>query len=416
MLVWTQTDGPATASQLHFPAASYLQPMARLTENMNLQQALLKRIEGSQVEISEGSRVQEMVMGQGGRWVGLRLGDEDTPRWIRGSVVVGADGFQSPVRKFAEIDSFGHAYPTHAIVATLNHEPHAAHTAFQRFLPNGPIAFLPLDEQHTTLVWSTKPELAAAFKKLGPEALRHLVNLAFAADEASLGRIEEMVLTGELAASARTTDLLAAESRHVLRSLRPEDIKQLPPLVDGVEARSIASFPLKLSHAESYIGQRAVLVGDAAHTVHPLAGQGLNMGLADVRALCRVWEGVALSGGDLGSYTAMLPYATERYPANHALLSATDKMHYLFGTRLPVISWARSLGMDVLNELGPVKSMLMSRAGADPKQGNGPGAAERAADGLEGWRQTKALASMALAGGRELVKNGARGLLERIAK
>jgi ubiquinone biosynthesis monooxygenase Coq6 len=85
-----------------------------------------------------------------------------------------------------------------------------------------------------------------------------------------------------------------------IRSLATEDLSSFPPVVKSIDSRSIASFPLKLTHAESYIGNRTALVGDAAHTIHPLAGQGLNMGLGDVRVLADVWEETVCKGGDLG--------------------------------------------------------------------------------------------------------------------
>jgi hypothetical protein len=134
-----------------------------------------------------------------------------------------------------------------------------------------------------------------------------------------------------------------------------------------------------------------------------------------------LWEGFGILTVDcvsicLGAYTAMLPYARERYPANHLLLSTTDKLHHVFGTRIPVINWARSIGMDVINELSPVKKALMERAGAQS------GAAlaskswyETGADAMDGWKTVKGLASIAKSGAGQLIRNGARQLLEKTA-
>lgn len=365
-------------------------------------------------------------MGEGERWVGLHLGEGETAHWVRGSVVVGADGPNSPVRKFSEIESFGHAYPTHGVVCTMHHPATTAtrmrnNTAFQRFLPTGPLAFLPLSPEYSTMVWSTRPALAAAYTALGPTTLRYLVNLGFyAPDESTINRINEMILAGQLPPGGETEELLKAELDYVLTHTPASELKQLPPLIDRIQGNSIASFPLKLSHAESYIGKRTVLVGDAAHTVHPLAGQGLNMGLADVRSLTRVWENAAERGGDFGSSTALLPYATERYPANHLLLSTTDKLHHIFGTRIPVVNWARSVGLDVINELGPLKQALMGQVGADVDRkksgGVGGGLYESAANGLEAWQSAKMVGRLAVDSGKALVKNGARQLLERLSR
>ena len=404
--IWSNPT-PGSTPSIHFPPLGY--PMARMTENTNLQRALLKRIseigEGI-VEIREGSRVGEMRLGEGERWVGLQIGE----KWVRGSVVVrrdesfrdrghtdswyqvGADGFNSPVRKFSAIESYGHAYPTHAVVATLEHPPNPIYpnnTAFQRFLPTGPIAFLPLSPTASTMVWSTHPTHATAYKRLSPEALVHMVNAGYTMQEAPLTALVDKVLAAEAAGSPLGADSIKSLVHSINisgGSLTSEDVI-LPPTVHSIPPKSIASFPLRLSHADEYLGNRTVLVGDAAHTTHPLAGQGLNMGLADVRVLANVWEDVKRKGGDIGAKTDCAEYPKQRYPANQLLLTATDTLHHVFASRSGPINWARGVGLDVINELGPLKKALMESAGALPPQGNhaASGWASSAASGLEGW-------------------------------
>jgi ubiquinone biosynthesis monooxygenase Coq6 len=365
--------------------------MAFMTENTNLQSALLRRIEEvgkGRVEIREmeRGRVGEMILGEGERWVGLKVGEE----WVKGSVVVsslvyhwlfyifmsqvGADGPNSPVRKFAQIDTYGHSYPTHAVVATMHHlaNPLSPNdTAYQRFLPTGPLAFLPLSETASTLVWSTSPALAAAYKKLGSDALVVMVNAGYTLPESALAEINAIILSSPTPPSAAD-----------LKSLVAPYLPQIPmdtPLsttITAIPSASIASFPLRLSHADVYHSPstpRVVLIGDAAHTIHPLAGQGLNMGLADVRALSDVWEETKQRGGDLGSYTSLLGYSRARYAANHVLLSMTDKLHHIFGARGGVVDWVRGWGLEVINELGPIKKALMQNAGAKVGEGGGWG-------------------------------------------
>lgn len=298
--VWTSSTA-SSSSQIHFPQPTGSRdPMARMTENTNLQRALLRKIEHTgrdRIVIAEQSKVTDMRMDAGARSVALRCGAD---RWVRGGVVVGADGYHSPVRAFSGIESFGHAYDTHAVVATLRHTAIDNRTAFQRFLPAGPIAFLPLARDATTMVWSTTPALASAYKALGAERLTMMVNLGFFMDEAGLERVNAHVLAAQERGTTVDAETLAAEWNDVLMRVTAEQAKSLPPPIASVAPTSIASFPLKMSHAESYIGERTVLVGDAAHTVHPLAGQGLNMGLADVKVLGEVWESVRQQGGDLG--------------------------------------------------------------------------------------------------------------------
>ena len=131
-------------------------------------------------------------------------------------------------------------------------------------------------------------------------------------------------------------------------------------------------------------GLGTVLVGDAAHSTHPLAGQGLNMGLQDVRALCEALQDASLHGMDIGTHQALQPYERARYLPNQLMLSVTDHLHWLFATRpaspythpmhplqrslreqaLRALVWARSTGLDVVNELGPLKRLLTAGAGS----------------------------------------------------
>jgi ubiquinone biosynthesis monooxygenase Coq6 len=126
------------------------------------------------------------------------------------------------------------------------------------------------------------------------------VNLGFFMDEPGLEAVNAQVLASHTSGTPIDARILEEKWDQVLTHLTADRARSLPPPVASVAPASIASFPLKLSHAESYIGDRTVLVGDAAHTIHPLAGQGLNMGLADVKVLGEVWENVRRQGGDLG--------------------------------------------------------------------------------------------------------------------
>lgn len=198
---------------------------------------------------------------------------------------------------------------------------------------------------------------------------------------------------------AQLQELLVAHSRATYDPANPAP--PLPPAVVSVQPSSVASFPLRLSHTSSYLGLptppppsaeavpadavaiaqdlRTVLVGDAAHTVHPLAGQGLNLGLADSRALSTLLSRLATQGADLGAFLSLKPYPKERYVANHAVLSACDHLASLYGRTDPVSVWARSTGVEVLNELGPIKEMIMRRAGSAKGSGPTPPAGERGA-------------------------------------
>jgi ubiquinone biosynthesis monooxygenase Coq6 len=236
------------------------------------------------------------------------------------------------------------------------------HTAFQRFLPTGPLAFLPLGEENSTMVWSTTPPLAAALKRLNPAALTVTINAGFTLPERELGMLNDALLD----ADARGAPLSADAINGILASL-PElapTEAAVPPTVTGVQPASVASFPLRLSHADTYTAHRIALVGDAAHTTHPLAGQGLNAGLADARVLASTLDKARAVGSDLGGITALAPYPRERYLPNHVMLAAVDKLNLVFGARNPLINWARGTGLEVINELGPLKAFFMANAGS----------------------------------------------------
>ncbi|KAF8757688.1 Ubiquinone biosynthesis monooxygenase COQ6, mitochondrial [Rhizoctonia solani] len=361
-----------------------------------MQQGLLRKLESvPNVKLLDTTKVEGIQSGSGD-YNSWPVVNTSTGKSLRSRLLIGADGFNSPVRKFAGIESSGWAYDTHAVVATLFHshrEKYAtlAHleqpnsTAFQRFLTTGPIACLPLSPTASSLVWSTTPAIASALKASSPATLAIFVNAAFRLPNSALQNLYSVLLAShqketplspevaraevqqaEIAHSIKPHDARAsADIDSLTKGVLPEGSNLLPPLVIGIQDKSVAGFPLKYSHAETYIGTgqgaRTVLVGDAAHTVHPLAGQGLNM----------------------GSYTALLPYMRARYMHNQSLLLATDSLHKLYGTTAPPIVWARSTGLEIINELSTIKGALMGVAGASP--GNASTSWwHAAASGLEG--------------------------------
>ena len=233
------------------------------------------------------------------------------------------------MRSFAGISSFGWSYDTQAIVATLEHDPRGAFegpntTAYQRFLPTGPIAFLPFSPTASSLVWSTKPHIAKALLACDAAVLTAMINAAFRLPFISLKYLYDRVLEAHESGTPITVaqiqqEIEFREKSHQIDPLssysslaQPSspvgvsslDAEAIPPFVTGLQHGTAASFPLRFNHAEAYVGEgegaRTVLVGDAAHTIHPLAGQGLNLGLGDVESLTRCLEQAVLHGGDIG--------------------------------------------------------------------------------------------------------------------
>ncbi|KAL5537174.1 COQ6 [Sanghuangporus sanghuang] len=364
--------------------------MTTMTENLNLQRALIRTLDNtSGVNIVDNTKVSSIVKDtENGGWPIVHTSSGGT---FRARLLVGADGPNSPVRKFAGIESYGWAYDTRAIVATLYHAPRVEGlqnpntTAYQRFLPTGPIAFLPLSSTASSFVWSTKPAIAAALTNVDGQILAHMINAAFRLPEVSLRHLYRIImeeqenLTPEMILEeirwrerSHSIDQYSAYSSYATEALGvpADDADLVPPVVKSVQEGTVASFPLRLSHADSYIGEdgrgaRTALLGDAAHTTHPLAGQGLNMGLGDAQALADAINDAVLVGGDIGSRTALLPYTRSRYFENHKLLSVVDKLHKLYGSTLPPVVWARSVGLEVVNELDVLKAAIMISAGSN---------------------------------------------------
>lgn len=431
--------------------------MARMTENLNLQRALLRKLSDTpSVQVIQRVKVES-----------IEREADDTNHWplvhlsngvvLRARLLIGADGFNSPVRSFAGISSYGWSYDTQAVVATLNHAPRGPfqalnNTAYQRFLPTGPIAFLPLSPGISSLVWSTKPYIAAALSKSSPGVLEQLVNAAFRLPEPSLQYIYRRLLEGptsseeikEEVAFRERSDGISSHSAYASATsliseggIPPDDADALPPLVTSIQPGTTASFPIRYNHAESYLGEgagsRTALVGDAAHTVHPLAGQGLNLGLGDVDVLSRCIAQALIQGSDIGetlpsakkvpliiispgSYTALMPYARERYFENHKVMSAIDKLHKVYSSTSQPVVWARSVGLEVINELDSVKAALMINAGAGSRLQNASGwdLLAKSAESLAGLASTSKMIGAAVSVGiQELAKNTSQRILGR---
>ncbi|THU97746.1 ubiquinone biosynthesis hydrox [Dendrothele bispora CBS 962.96] len=455
MQVW---DGISDA-RIEFSAAEMSlsnpgQGMARLTEVLNLQRALLRHLElMPHVEVIDKTKVMGISPESvDGGWPLVQL---ENGRVLRSRLLVGADGLNSPVRSFAKIPTYGWAYDTHAIVATMFHSAKNPYhgpntTAFQRFLPTGPIAFLPLSSTASSLVWSTKPDLAAALKNVEPSVLARMINAAFRLPEVSMRYLHDRIREAHQAGTPITdaeikSEIQWREQSHSIGSnsayssapfdmseellgIPPDGSELLPSLVTSIQPGTVASFPLRYNHTETYIGEgegsRTVLVGDAAHTIHPLAGQGLNLGLGDVECLARVIQSAVLRGGDIGSYTSLLPYSRERYLENHKIMSACDKLHKLYSMSFgPVVS-ARSVGLEVLNEFDSIKAAFMMTAGSSPRVQRENGslggdlrstAFNVAAKGVEGLTATAGVVQAMRGGLAGLAVNGLHSLLTAIS-
>ncbi|KAH0608898.1 uncharacterized protein H6S33_001126 [Morchella sextelata] len=354
MQVWDGISG----SRIQFnwnPSAS--ETIAYMTENTNLVHGLLSRLsELGGVEVIDKTRVENISFGEDNGELDLRTWptvEITGGRKLTARLLVGADGANSPVRTFAGIESRGWDYDRHGVVATVKLAEGSSlgmeKTAYQRFLPSGPVALLPLPGDFATLVWSTTPQNAAKLKTLAPADMAAMVNAAFRLSHVDIDFIKDL-------------DSGIAGEVQWRESVTQFDYTRVPGRVVGIQDKSVASFPLKLRHADTYIGERVALIGDAAHTVHPLAGQGLNQGIGDVQSLIKTVETAVQNGQDIGSVLSLEPYYSEQYFKNHLMLGVVDKLHKLYGTTSAPIVALRSFGLSAVDAMTGLKSLIMKQA------------------------------------------------------
>lgn len=309
MRIWDSADPPHGSRTLVFDAAEIGEPdLGHIVDNRSVAAALLA------VALRRGVtllRTPIDAIALSPERASVSLGS----RTLAVSLVVAADGARSRLREWAGIGIDAHAYGERAIVARLQPaRPHGAE-ARQRFLAGGPLALLPLSEGAVSLVW-TVPD-----------------------DEARLLEALEDGPFGE-----RVTEASAA----VLGDLVPLGPRQ--------------SFELRRDHAATYSVARLALAGDAAHTVHPLAGQGANLGLLDAAVLVEELLLARGRGEDIGDPGVLGRYGRARRADNLMAAAALHGIHELYASRNPALSWLRRGGVALVNRAGPLKARLMREA------------------------------------------------------
>ena len=310
MHVW-EGDHPYGAASLDFDSADVGEPdLGHIVEDGLLRGRLLDLVEAlPNAEVSTGAAIEAVAATERSVTVTFANGAS-----AAGAVLVAADGTESTVRNLLGMAVAGRAYEQTALVANVRSSEDHGSTAWQRFLPGGPLAFLPLCDGSSSIVWSLPSERAAELR---------------------------------VATSADFIAALQAASGGVLGELS----------VDGPRA----AFALQALHAWRYTQPRIALLGDSAHTVHPLAGQGMNLGLLDAASFAAVFEEAVLRGEDPGDLRVLRRYERERKGDNLQMLAALDGLQRLFA--LP--GWAAALrgtGMGIVDRSGPIKRALMIRA------------------------------------------------------
>ncbi len=304
MRVWDA----AGAGKIHFDAAELGQPwLGHIIEARVIVKALYEALADlSSVQLFCPKAVKTFRLVADKQTIELDDGTQ-----LVGKLLVGADGMDSRVRDYAQIHARVSSYGQKALVAVVETEkPHQA-TAWQRFLPTGPLAFLPLRDGRCSIVWSATSQVADGLMGLDEQQFCEQLTDAFG------HRLGAVRLSGE----------------RVL-------------------------FPLNRQHASHYVKPGIALVGDAAHVIHPLAGQGVNLGLSDVQELTAVIGYAIKQARNPGDYAVLRRYERARKGDNLAMLSAMDGFKRLFGSAVPPVKWARNVGLNLVDAAKPIKNSI----------------------------------------------------------
>lgn len=315
LAVWDQTPHPLSnliprkLTEVEFDASSLgASHLGHIVENSVTQQALWQVAEVTTgVTLFTGHGVTALTEQAGG--VELTL-DNDTR--INAGLVIGADGGQSRIRDLAGIGVNRDQYAQQAMVLSVRYQGPVEDITWQGFYPSGPRAFLPLHsagpdhpgESWASLVWYDAPEQLARLKAMQDQELLETVQKSFPADL---------------------------------------------PLLTHLDSK--ASFPIARQHAAHYYSGRVVLAGDSAHTINPLAGQGVNLGFQDAQCLQAVLKEARRANEDLANPDRLANYEHQRRPANRRMMLTMDLFYHLFSNRIPPVHLLRNLGLGAARAL-----------------------------------------------------------------
>ena len=308
-----KADQPASPFSLHFDSAELgNSSLGHIAENRHIRAALYAAMPGALTFVAPAT-VTSLEKQPGGVIAHLSNGQS-----VQAQLAVAADGRDSKLRAAENIGVVGWSYPQTGIVATVAHErPHNG-VAYEHFLPSGPFAILPLTENRSSLVWTED---------------KHKAPTMLALDE-----------TGFNAEVARRFGSHLGETK----------------VVGGRW-----SYPLSFHLARDFVRPRFALAGDCAHGIHPIAGQGLNLGLKDAAALAETLLDAARLGRDIGALDTLKRYERWRRFDSLALAASTDALNRLFSNDIAPLRHLRDLGLGLVDAIGPARRFFMRHAGGD---------------------------------------------------
>lgn len=313
------TDGkagqPASPFSLHFDAEEVgADSLGHIAENRHIRAALHGSVARQEnLELLAPQTVTSLTVEAGGATAKLADGEE-----IAAALVIAAEGRVSLLRDQMGVQVIGWSYPQTGIVATVEHErPHNG-VAYEHFLPSGPFAILPMTGNRSSLVWTEAKAKAPALLAL---------------DEAGFNEELARRFGGHLGKT---------------KSAGPR-----------------WSYPLSFHLARDFVRPRFALAGDCAHGIHPIAGQGLNLGLKDAAALAEVLLDAARLGRDIGALDTLKRYERWRRFDSVALAASTDALNRLFSNDIAPLRHLRDLGLGIVDSIGPARRFFMRHAGGD---------------------------------------------------
>lgn len=300
---------------LHFDAAEVgAESLGHIAENRHIRAALYAAIaKESNITLIAPAAVRSVALDGAGITAQLSNGEE-----IKAALAIAADGRESELRAQMGIGVIGWSYPQTGIVATVHHaKPHGG-VAYEHFLPSGPFAILPMTGDRSSLVWTESKTQAPAMLALDEDAFDAEVAARFGAH------------LGETQVVGRRW-----------------------------------SYPLNFHLARDYVRPRFALAGDCAHGIHPIAGQGLNLGLKDAAALAETVLDAARLGRDIGALDVLKRYERWRRFDSFTLAASTDALNRLFSNDIAPLRQLRDLGLGIVDAIGPARRFFMRHAGGD---------------------------------------------------
>ncbi len=310
MRVW-HGESFTGAGTLTFDSADSGEPdLGHIVEDVLCRDRIWQVLQDTNVRVSFGARIASVEPGDRAVEVITEAGET-----VAATVLVAADGSASPIRERLKLPVTEFSYGQRAVVTHVTTERSHQKTAWQRFLPDGPVAFLPLLDGRSSVVWSTGSEHA----------------------EALCGAAEDDFLAELQTAAGGALGRIRSASRRV-------------------------SFPLRAIHANQYCRPRVALVGDAAHTVHPLAGQGMNLGLLDAAVLAEEIRNALGRDEDPGDQRVLRRYERRRKGENLKMLLALDGLNRLFRLSAPVMPRLRAMGLSAVDGVPLLKGLFMNEA------------------------------------------------------